>query len=158
MIKKRFLELELLKCRYFIYLAFASARLRLQPHSRLWDGADDEGETVFCWLQHWAGTETGQRDHRPGGVLHGNTLTADENEAKNKLHQVPNTYMDRLHDRPWRTMNKTLVYCFHLKVLRRNKLTIIGLLHLIFHLPMYLPTGGRRELLLVLMHVTMKLK
>ncbi len=62
-----------------IHAAFASARLRLQPHGRLRDGADDEGESVFCWLQHWAGTETGQWDHRPGGVLHGNTLKNTQN-------------------------------------------------------------------------------
>lgn len=37
---------------YSIHVAFASARLRLQPHGGLRDGADDEGETVFCWLQH----------------------------------------------------------------------------------------------------------
>ena len=50
--------------------AAAAARLRVQPHGRLRDGADDEGEAVLRGVQHPRRAEARPGDNLPRRALH----------------------------------------------------------------------------------------
>ena len=50
--------------------AAAAARLRVQPHGRLRDGAHDEGEALLRRLRHHDRAEARPGDHLPRRAIH----------------------------------------------------------------------------------------